>query len=85
MTGPTELERFWVDAQLDLVDLPRPWVTLERLEQIDPKLHRQLTEGERWLVRHSDIRRLRTGWAQWLRLYRRALAMLNERAGTAAK
>ncbi len=82
MTG---LDGFWAKAQIDLVDLPHPWVTLERLEQIDPKLHRQLTEGERWLVRESDIRRLRTGWAQWLKLYRRALAMLNKRARTAAK
>ncbi len=73
MTG---LDGFWAKAQLDLVDLPRPWDTLGHLEQADPKLHRQLTEGERWLVRQTDMRRLRTGWAQWLRLYRRALAML---------
>ncbi len=76
MTIPTELDRFWAEAQLDLVDLPRPDVTLEHLKRIDPELHRRLVEGERWLVRRANVERLRKGWAQWLGLYRKAVAAL---------
>ena len=83
MTRLTELDDFWAQAQIALADLPRPWHTLERLEQVDLELYRQLTEGERWLVRQSDILRLQTGWAQWRGLYRRALALLDERARVA--
>lgn len=76
MTGPTELDRFWATVQLELVDLPRPDVALEDLERIDQELHRRLVEGERWLVRQTEIQRLREGWAQWLGLYRKAVAVL---------
>ncbi len=76
MTTPADLDRFWTDAQLDLLDLPRPNLALEALARIDPELHRRLSEGERWLVRQADIERLRKGWAQWLGLYRKAVAAL---------
>ncbi len=83
MTGPTKLDAFWAEVQVELTALPRPWETLERLEQIDSRLQGQLIAGERWLVRQSDILRLQTGWAQWRGLYRRALALLDERARAA--
>ncbi len=35
--GVTPVDRFWAEAQLDLLDLPRPWVVLERLEKIKPE------------------------------------------------
>ncbi len=76
MTGPTHLDRFWAEAQLDLLDLPRPDLALETLERVDPELHRRLSEGERWLVRQTDLERVRKGWAQWLGLYRKAVAAL---------
>lgn len=83
MTGPTELDGFWAEAQIALADLPRPWDTFERLDQVDPKLYRQLIEGERWLVRQTDISRVLIGWAQWLKLYRQALSRLHEGAPNA--
>ena len=83
MTGPTDLDRFWAETQLDLMGLPRPDTALEALERVDPELHRRLSEGEQWLVRQTDLERLRKGWAQWIGLYRRALALLDERSRAA--
>ncbi len=70
------MDRFWARAQLDLLDLPRPWMTLERLAAIDPGLHDSLCRGERWLLAQTDPADLERGWASWLRLYRKAVEII---------
>jgi hypothetical protein len=76
MTRATEVDRFWVKVQLDLIELPRPDMVLEKLAAVDAELHRKLVEGERWLLRESQLEQLRIGWEQWLALYRRAVRLL---------
>ena len=73
---PSPLDRFWARVQLDLLDLPRPWMTLERLAAVDPGLHDSLCRGELWLVAQTDPADLERGWASWLRLYRKAVAII---------
>ena len=76
--GVTDLDRFWVHAQIDLLSLPRPWAVLEQLDHIDTDLHSTLVKGEQWLLLpERTLDELERGWGWWLRLFREAIGIVN--------
>lgn len=78
---PTAIDRFWVEVNLTLAVLPKPWRIIENVRDLDPELAHELTEGELFLLRERSLERLRVGWEQWLSLYRRAIALVEAEPG----
>ena len=75
--GVTVRDRFWARVQLDLMDLPRTWAVMEKLEAVDPELHYSLAKGERWLLHPiRSVTELDQGWAWWFRLFCKAVDLL---------
>ncbi len=72
-----QIDRFWARAQMDLLELPRPWEVLPKLEALDPYLYGQLIDGERALVRETNAAELEIGWTWWIKKYKRAVDMVS--------
>jgi hypothetical protein len=79
MIAPTAVDRFWANAQMQLLPFPRPEHVLEALREVDPDLHRRLSEGEQFLMRETNLERLTVAWEQWFNLMLRGLALLRAR------